>query len=71
MTRVAGRLAVLLADRFAGSLPVRRLYPAGSGLAFTERRMGVDQILAVRPTPAGEAAMPPTPEGGSAGGVRR
>ncbi|MCL6299908.1 SAM-dependent methyltransferase [Streptomyces kronopolitis] len=40
---------------------VWRLYLAGSGLAFRERRMGVDQILAVRPTPEGEAAMPPTP----------
>ncbi|MFE7546054.1 class I SAM-dependent methyltransferase [Streptomyces platensis] len=50
---------------------VWRLYLAGSGLAFTERRMGVDQILAVRPTPAGEAAMPPTPEGRPVGGVRR
>ncbi|MGY5078596.1 class I SAM-dependent methyltransferase [Streptomyces nigrescens] len=50
---------------------VWRLYLAGSGLAFTERRMGVDQILAVRPTPEGEAAMPPTPDGWSVGGARR
>ncbi|MEU8682761.1 cyclopropane-fatty-acyl-phospholipid synthase family protein [Streptomyces sp. NPDC048611] len=50
---------------------VWRLYLAGSGLAFTERRMGVDQILAVRPTPEGESAMPPTPDGWTAGGARR
>ncbi|MGW2022353.1 class I SAM-dependent methyltransferase [Streptomyces decoyicus] len=40
---------------------VWRLYLAGSGLAFTERRMGVDQILAVRPTPEGESGLPATP----------
>ncbi|SED78960.1 Mycolic acid cyclopropane synthetase [Streptomyces sp. 2224.1] len=40
---------------------VWRLYPAGAGLAFTERRMGVDQILAVRTAPDGEAVMPTTP----------
>ena len=32
---------------------VWRLYLAGAALAFAERRMGVDQILAVRPTPPG------------------
>ncbi|MER8226294.1 cyclopropane-fatty-acyl-phospholipid synthase family protein [Streptomyces sp. NPDC094143] len=37
---------------------VWRLYLAGSGLAFAERRMGVDQILAVRLTPEGESGMP-------------
>ncbi|MEV6962714.1 cyclopropane-fatty-acyl-phospholipid synthase family protein [Streptomyces sp. NPDC051207] len=37
---------------------VWRLYLAGSGLAFTERRMGVDQILAVRPTGEGASGMP-------------
>ncbi|MEU6760128.1 class I SAM-dependent methyltransferase [Streptomyces sp. NPDC046685] len=40
---------------------VWRLYLAGASLAFTERRMGVDQILAVRPTREGRSAMPPTP----------
>ncbi|MGR8012145.1 class I SAM-dependent methyltransferase [Streptomyces hypolithicus] len=40
---------------------VWRLYLVGSALAFAERRMGVDQILAVRPTREGEAAMPATP----------
>lgn len=40
---------------------VWRLYLAGSALAFAERRMGVDQILAVRPEPGGRSAMPPTP----------
>ncbi|MFV0126655.1 class I SAM-dependent methyltransferase [Streptomyces sp. HMX112] len=40
---------------------VWRLYLVGSGLAFAERRMGVDQILAVRPTQTGDAGMPETP----------
>ncbi|MER7600184.1 cyclopropane-fatty-acyl-phospholipid synthase family protein [Streptomyces hydrogenans] len=40
---------------------VWRLYLAGASLAFTERRMGVDQILAVRPTREGASAMPATP----------
>ncbi|MFD8636578.1 class I SAM-dependent methyltransferase, partial [Streptomyces sp. NPDC059656] len=40
---------------------VWRLYLAGASLAFAERRMGVDQILAVRPTREGTSAMPPTP----------
>ncbi|MFH9137107.1 class I SAM-dependent methyltransferase [Streptomyces sp. NPDC017524] len=39
---------------------VWRLYLVGGALAFEERRMGVDQILAVRPDPVGSAAMPPT-----------
>ncbi|WP_030752691.1 cyclopropane-fatty-acyl-phospholipid synthase family protein [Streptomyces griseus] len=40
---------------------VWRLYLAGASLAFAERRMGVDQILAVRPAREGGSAMPPTP----------
>ncbi|MFJ5829491.1 class I SAM-dependent methyltransferase [Streptomyces sp. NPDC093089] len=40
---------------------VWRLYLAGASLAFSERRMGVDQILAVRPTREGASAMPATP----------
>ncbi|MEV1046440.1 cyclopropane-fatty-acyl-phospholipid synthase family protein [Streptomyces sp. NPDC049916] len=39
---------------------VWRLYLVGGALAFEERRMGVDQILCVRPDPGGSAAMPPT-----------
>lgn len=35
-----------------------RLYLAGGGLAFAENRMGVDQILAVRPHPDGSSGMP-------------
>ncbi|MFJ2900439.1 class I SAM-dependent methyltransferase [Streptomyces sp. NPDC087218] len=42
---------------------VWRLYLAGASLAFSERRMGVDQILVVRPTREGASAMPPTPTG--------
>ena len=40
---------------------VWRLYLAGGGLAFTEGRMGVDQIVAVRPSAAGRADFPATP----------
>lgn len=40
---------------------VWRLYLAGGALAFTENRMGVDQILLVRPTDSGESRMPPSP----------
>jgi cyclopropane-fatty-acyl-phospholipid synthase len=39
---------------------VWRLYLVGGMLTFEERRMGVDQILAVRPSPLGAAAMPRT-----------
>ncbi|WP_052849568.1 SAM-dependent methyltransferase [Streptomyces avicenniae] len=40
---------------------VWRLYLAGSSLAFSEGRMGVDQILAVRPADDGSSGLPPTP----------
>ncbi|MGW0310592.1 class I SAM-dependent methyltransferase [Streptomyces flavidovirens] len=49
---------------------VRRLYLVGSGPAFAERRMGVDQILAVRPTRTGDAGMPGTPHGWYGGAFR-
>jgi cyclopropane-fatty-acyl-phospholipid synthase len=39
---------------------VWRLYLAGGALAFRENRMGVDQILAVRPTTSGASGMPRT-----------
>ncbi|MGW6871959.1 class I SAM-dependent methyltransferase [Streptomyces xanthophaeus] len=50
-------------EDLVGEATVRvwRLYLAGSSLAFAERRMGVDQILAVRPAREGTSAMPPTP----------
>ncbi|WP_344447007.1 cyclopropane-fatty-acyl-phospholipid synthase family protein, partial [Kitasatospora nipponensis] len=38
-----------------------RLYLVGSSMAFAERRMGVDQVLAVRPSPDGPSGAPPTP----------
>ena len=38
---------------------VWRLYLAGAALAFAERRMGVDQIIAVRPAPPLGPARPP------------
>jgi cyclopropane-fatty-acyl-phospholipid synthase len=37
---------------------VWRLYLVGGALAFEEGRMGVDQILAVRPGPGGASGMP-------------
>jgi cyclopropane-fatty-acyl-phospholipid synthase len=40
---------------------VWRLYLAGGSLAFEQNRMGVDQILLVRPTPDGDSRMPATP----------
>ncbi|WP_424186063.1 class I SAM-dependent methyltransferase [Actinokineospora sp. G85] len=39
---------------------VWRLYLAGGGLAFAENRMGVDQVLAVRPTATGSSGVPRT-----------
>ena len=41
---------------------VWRLYLAGGALTFEEGRMGVDQILAVRPGPAGASGLRPTRE---------
>ncbi|MFK0172400.1 class I SAM-dependent methyltransferase [Streptomyces sp. NPDC090306] len=40
---------------------VWRLYLVGGGLAFEEGRMGVDQILSVRPAADGRVGLPPTP----------
>ncbi|MZG13628.1 SAM-dependent methyltransferase, partial [Streptomyces sp. SID5914] len=40
---------------------VWRLYLVGGALAFEQRRMGVDQILSVRPTDQGVSGMPATP----------
>lgn len=40
---------------------VWRLYLAGGSLAFEENRMGVDQILAVKPSKNGVSNMPPSP----------
>jgi cyclopropane-fatty-acyl-phospholipid synthase len=37
---------------------VWRLYLVGGALAFEEGRMGVDQILAVKPTAEGHSGMP-------------
>ncbi|WP_121751274.1 cyclopropane-fatty-acyl-phospholipid synthase family protein [Streptomyces sp. E2N166] len=41
---------------------VWRLYLVGGALAFEQRRMGVDQILSLRPTARGSSGMPATPE---------
>jgi cyclopropane-fatty-acyl-phospholipid synthase len=40
---------------------VWRLYLAGGSLAFEQNRMGVDQVLLVRPAPDGGSRMPATP----------
>jgi len=40
-----------------------QLYLVGGGLAFAQNRMGVDQILAVRPDDSGVAGFPPTRRG--------
>ncbi|KAF0959491.1 SAM-dependent methyltransferase [Rhodococcus sp. T7] len=37
---------------------VWRLYLVGGGMSFAQGRMGVDQILAVKPTAAGQSLMP-------------
>jgi cyclopropane-fatty-acyl-phospholipid synthase len=42
---------------------VWRLYFVGGALAFQQGRMGVDQILAVKPGPAGASGMPATRAG--------
>jgi cyclopropane-fatty-acyl-phospholipid synthase len=39
---------------------VWRLYLIGGALSFEENRMGVDQILSVKPTRSGRSGMPPT-----------
>jgi cyclopropane-fatty-acyl-phospholipid synthase len=57
------RAAELTALVGEGQLRVWRLYFAGGALAFQENRMGVDQILAVRPTAAGGSGMPRTRRG--------
>ncbi|EWM19487.1 cyclopropane-fatty-acyl-phospholipid synthase [Kutzneria sp. 744] len=54
------RAAELTALVGEGQLRVWRLYFAGGALAFQENRMGVDQILAVRPTTSGGSGMPRT-----------
>ena len=41
---------------------VWRLYLAGGALAFEENRMGVDQILAVKPSRTGASGMPMSPQ---------
>jgi cyclopropane-fatty-acyl-phospholipid synthase len=46
---------------------VWRLYLIGAGLSFEEARMGVDQILAVKPAATGGSSMSLTPEWFSTG----
>ncbi|MBD0693095.1 class I SAM-dependent methyltransferase [Streptomyces sp. CBMA123] len=44
----------------AATVRLWQLYLAGSSPAFAERRMGVDQILAVRPAADGTSGAPAT-----------
>lgn len=44
----------------AGRARIWRLYMAGSALAFTANRIGVNQVLAVKPTTRGDSGMPRT-----------
>jgi cyclopropane-fatty-acyl-phospholipid synthase len=53
--------AVLLSS--PGRARVWRLYMAGSALAFQSNRLGVNQVLAVRPGPSGTSGLPRTREG--------
>ncbi|MFF9431356.1 class I SAM-dependent methyltransferase [Streptomyces sp. NPDC014746] len=50
-------------EKLVGTATTRvwHLYLAGAAIAFAEGRMGVDQILCVRPTRDGTSAMPATP----------
>ena len=43
-----------------GRARVWRLYMAASALSFETGRIGVNQVLAVRPGPEGESGLPPT-----------
>jgi cyclopropane-fatty-acyl-phospholipid synthase len=47
-----------------------QLYLVGGALAFEQNRMGVDQILAVKPAPSGVSGMPPTRLGWEPHGAR-
>ncbi|MFF3290050.1 class I SAM-dependent methyltransferase [Streptomyces sp. NPDC003023] len=70
-TRTVGAWHRTLEDRWAEftalvgeeTARVWRLYLVGGALAFEERRMGVDQILAVRPSGIGRSGMPATQKG--------
>ena len=44
----------------AGRARVWRLYMAGSALAFQSNRLGVNQVLAVKPGPGGSSGLPRT-----------
>ena len=50
--------AVVLSS--AGRARVWRLYMAGSALAFQSNRLGVNQVLAVKPGPGGSSGLPRT-----------
>jgi cyclopropane-fatty-acyl-phospholipid synthase len=57
----------------AGRARVWRLYMAGSALAFQSNRLGINQVLAVKPRPGGASEMPRTRAAllSADGGVRR
>ena len=49
-----------VAHSSAGRARVWRLYMAGSALAFQSNRLGVNQVLAVKPGPGGSSGLPLT-----------
>jgi hypothetical protein len=55
MTTIAEDLASVARSVIGADIPVRLR-------AFAERRMGVDQILCVRPTSSGDSRFPLTPD---------
>ena len=57
----------------AGRVRVWRLYMAGSALGFQSNRLGINQVLAVKPRPGGGSEMPRTRSAllGANGGERR
>jgi cyclopropane-fatty-acyl-phospholipid synthase len=57
----------------AGRARVWRLYMAGSALGFQSNRLGINQVLAVKPRPGGGSEMPRTRPAllGASGGERR
>jgi len=49
-----------VATSSAGRVRIWRLYMAGSALAFAANRLGINQVLAVKPTARGDSGMPRT-----------
>lgn len=50
----------VVAASSAGRARIWRLYMAGSAVAFEANRLGINQVLATKPTARGDSGMPPT-----------